>query len=212
MKRSEALYRFGAERGLGGRLVAEIISRFYKEIAERGGEVIQTEGDSITFFFDQSENHHALSSALNSIQALNEDLKRHLKEAQEREEPGFPMDLRLRAAVDVGAIRPVWQRFEGRDVPAWEQARNSTVFLDLARLMEAEGKLGNPESSIVCRQMILASEQAPLNQKAFPEFLKSGRTDLTVEIKHGRKMDVALIPLVSESGGAWPNADSSQAS
>lgn len=212
LKRSEGLYRFGAERGLGGRLVAEIISRFYKEIAERGGEVIQTEGDSITFFFDQSENHHALSSALNSIQALNEDLKRHLKQAQEREEPGFPMDLRLRAAVDVGAIRPVWQRFEGRDVPAWEQARNSTVFLDLARLMEAEGKLGNPESSIVCRQMILASEQAPLNQKALPEFLKSGRTDLTVEIKHGRKMDVALIPLVSESGGAWPNADSSQAS
>lgn len=213
LKRSEGLYRYGAERGLGGRLVAEIISNFYKEIADRGGEVIQTEGDSITFFFDKSENQHAFGSALMSIQALDKNLRTHLETSRvDRAQSDYPMDLRLRAAIDVGAIRPVWQRFEGRDVPAWEQARNSTVFLDVARLMEAEGKLGHQDSSIVCRQTMFAAEQTPLSKNEISDLLKSARTDLSVEIKHGRKIDVALIPLSSERKKAWSNSESSQAS
>lgn len=196
LKRSEGLYRFGAERGLGGRLVAEIINRFYQEIVDRGGEVIQTEGDSITFFFDQELGKGALKAALDSIQALNLSLRTHLNEAVMRDLPGFPTDLRLRAAVDVGAIRPVWQRFEGRDVPAWEQARDSTVFLDLARLMEAESKLGLQDSSIVCRQRLLVADEVPLKEDPLDSILKDVRTDITVEIKHGRKMDLALIPLI----------------
>ncbi len=53
LKRSESLYRLGSLNGVGGAYVAEIISMFYRSIVEGGGEVLQTEGDSITFFFER---------------------------------------------------------------------------------------------------------------------------------------------------------------
>ena len=195
LKRSEKLYRFGAERGLGGAFVVEIISNFYKVITERGGEVIQTEGDSITFFFDQEAAPDPLEKAVKSVRDLDRDLRTHLFEQSVGqswgENSGYPVDVRIRAALDVGAIRPVWQRFEGRDVPGWEQAQNSTVFVDVARLMEAESKVGEKEeSSIICNERLFLTT-------GVPAILSVNPYKANVEIKHGRRVDVSIVTLTS---------------
>jgi hypothetical protein len=191
LKRSEKLYRYGAERGLGGAFVVEIISNFYKVITERGGEVIQTEGDSITFFFDQNDSPDALDKAVTSVRDLDRDLRKHLADHAVGENASYPVDVRIRAALDVGAIRPVWQRFEGRDVPGWEQAQNSTIFVDVARLMEAESKVGEKEeSSIICSEGLFLTAGVPAILSVSP--LKAN-----VEIKHGRRVDVSIITLTN---------------
>lgn len=192
LKRSEKLYRFGADRGLGGAFVVEIITNFYKVITERGGEVIQTEGDSITFFFDQDDAPDALEKAVTSVRDLDRDLRKHLMAQALGDYSGYPVDVRIRAALDVGAIRPVWQRFEGRDVPGWEQAQNSTVFVDVARLMEAESKVGEKqESSIICSEQLFQSA-------GVPAILSINPFKANVEIKHGRRVDVSIVTLSSE--------------
>lgn len=192
LKRSEKLYRFGADRGLGGAFVVEIITNFYKVITERGGEVIQTEGDSITFFFDQDDAPDALEKVVTSVRDLDRDLRKHLVEHAVGDFSSYPVDVRIRAALDVGAIRPVWQRFEGRDVPGWEQAQNSTIFVDVARLMEAESKVGEKdESSIICSEQLFQSA-------GVPAILSVNPFKANVEIKHGRRVDVSIVTLSSE--------------
>lgn len=187
LKRSEGLYQYGASRGVGGTYVVEIISRFYRQITDLGGEVIQTEGDAITFFFDRDENADSFSKTVRSIRELDSKLKEHLSDAGLDQE--FPRDVRLRAALDIGAIRPTWQKFEGRDVPGWEQAQDSTVFVDVARLLEAESKIGEKgESSLILKDGLRE------------ELEKDSKTDLRtkselVEIKHGRKINVMIASL-----------------
>ncbi|MDZ4082312.1 MAG: hypothetical protein U1E10_05220, partial [Bdellovibrionales bacterium] len=185
LKRSESLYRLGSSQAVGGAYVVDIISQFYRLITERGGEVIQTEGDSITFFFDQLEaDGMALSKTIASVRELDQKLRSHLT-AQETSK--LPDDIRLRAALDVGTIRPVWQRFEGRDVPSWEQTADSNVFVDVARLMEAEAKVGNQaESALIFKHELSKGHSGTFGHfTAFP----------LVEIKHGRKLNVAISSL-----------------
>jgi hypothetical protein len=185
LKQSERLYQFGSRRGVGGAYVAEIISIFYRQIVDRGGEVIQTEGDSITFFFDREENEDSISLTVSSIRGLNDGLKNHAHDWLRKESEEFPQDMRLRAAIGIGAIRPTWQRFEGRDVPSWEQTDDSSVFVDVARLLEAESKVASKtESSIIVRREI--SDEA------------LGKVDIRsalVEIKHERKIEVSIASL-----------------
>jgi hypothetical protein len=159
-------------------------------ITESGGEVIQTEGDSITFFFDQLEaDGSALSKTIASVRELDMRLRSHLSDHDHdaKDSPKLPGDIRLRAALDIGTIRPVWQRFEGRDVPSWEQTADSNVFVDIARLMEAEAKVGNQAESALIFKHELSKELSGTfgNFTAYP----------LVEIKHGRKLNVAISSL-----------------
>ena len=185
LKRSESLYQFGSAQGVGGAYVAEIISQFYRTIVDRGGEVIQTEGDSITFFFDRDENDRSVIDTVDSIRGLDQLLKFHVRDFRDANNKPLPQDLRLRAALSVGAIRPTWQRFEGRDVPSWEQTSDSSVFVDIARLLEAEAKAGNKSESSIIVQRDLAEEAlgASVTQLA------------SVVIKHERKVDVSIASL-----------------
>ncbi|MBN8541125.1 MAG: hypothetical protein J0L82_12110 [Deltaproteobacteria bacterium] len=195
LKRSESLYRLGSAQGVGGAYVVDIISQFYRLITESGGEVIQTEGDSITFFFDQAEakgsDVSAMLKALISIRGLDQKLRDHL--STQSESGHLPKDIRLRAALDVGAIRPVWQRFEGRDVPSWEQAAESNVFVDVARLLEAEAKVGDKAESSLIFKGERAEEISAQMEKRFPGVRYASFA--AVEIKHGRKLDVTISSL-----------------
>lgn len=191
LKNSESLYRFSAEKGLGGTLIIEIISKFYDQIVKAGGEVIQTEGDSITFFFDTSDTKNNLNKILLLIQELNQILlnQHQLNVAKYGSE--YPTEIFMRVAVEKGSIKPIWQNFEGRDVAGWLQASNSNVFVDVARLLEAESKLGNKsESTIVLSQ---GKEQLGEGFKIFKVHQDQ------VIIKHGRKINVSVISLGSFS-------------
>lgn len=188
LKRSESLYRYGAMSGVGGACVVEIVSKFYRHVTDAGGEVLQTEGDSLMFFFDCETTAGAVDRAVTAVRALDRILRKHLEEQSRLARPisgvPFPADLRLRAALDRGAIRPTRQRFEGRDVAGWEQAGGSQVFVDVARLMEAESKTVPTDRSSIA----LKPELAPEVRGAAPE---AGE----VEIKHGRMLKFAIVSL-----------------
>ncbi len=195
LKRSESLYRLGSAQGVGGAYVVDIISQFYRLITESGGEVIQTEGDSITFFFDQDDTADpevsAMLKAPTSIRRLDQKLREHL--SSQGESGQLPKDIRLRAALDVGLIRPVWQRFLGRDVPSWEQTAESNVFVDVARLLEAESKIGDKAESSLIFKDGLSKEVSFQMAKRFPGVQYS--SFVAVELKHGRKLDVTVSSL-----------------
>lgn len=188
LKSSEALYNFGSASGVGGSYVVDIISKFYRFITDQGGEVIQTEGDAITFFFDQDEHKQSLNLVINSIKKLNSQLESHIQDCRNNLGDQYPNQIRLRAAVDAGAIKPCWQHFEGRDVPSWEQAANSSIFVDVARLLEAESKLGRKNHSA----LIFKNETSMLEGS---ELEKLSIKTATVTIKHGRNLNVALAEL-----------------
>lgn len=81
-------------------------------------------------------------------------------------------------------------------MPGWEQAQNSTIFVDLARLMEAESKVGmKAESSIICSEtlFLLGGVPAILSENPFKA---------NVEIKHGRRVDVSIVTLTNEPTSA----------
>ncbi len=183
LKKSESLYRFGAEHGAGGRFVNEIMSKFYLALVESGAEVIQTEGDALTFFFDCDTTSNVVDRTVKAITQLDTILQVHLDEKSSTLR-GYPNEIRLRAALDLGAIRPTWQRFEGRDVPGWEQAGGSHVFVDVARLMEAEAKTMDSNLSTIVLK---------------PEFAEESNTPVLqmreVDIKHGRKMKISVLAL-----------------
>ncbi len=135
-----------------------------------------------------------MAKAIDSIGGLDQQLRSHLlkhnRSFSNDASAHLPTDIRLRAAMDTGTIRPIWQRFEGRDVPSWEQTSDSNVFVDVARLLEAEAKVGDKQES----SLIFKSELAP--EVTIHSGLRSivSRTE-TVEIKHGRKMNVAIVSL-----------------
>lgn len=183
LKRSESLYRFGAEHGAGGRFVNEIMSKFYLALVDTGGEVIQTEGDALTFFFDCETTPNAVDHTIKAIAKLDFILRAHLEEKSSTVD-GYPREICLRAALDLGAIRPTWQRFDGRNVPGWEQAGGSHVFVDLARLMEAESKTVQADRSAIVLKPEFANESSA-------QVLKVNE----VAIKHGRLMRFSVIPL-----------------
>ena len=188
LKSSESLYSYGSTHGVGGAYVVEIISKFYALITERGGEVIQTEGDSITFFFDLEEFKNSFDLIIKSIRDLDTQLKAHLLENSSKLGKDFPNHLRIRAAIDAGAIKPSWQHFEGRDVPSWEQTSDSNIFVDVARLLEAESKVGDKtKSSMIIKNLPDTTFQ-----------LKDLAVIVTsVVIKHGRSLDVKIASLES---------------
>lgn len=187
LKSSESLYAFGSANGAGGAYVVEIISKFYTLITERGGEVIQTEGDSITFFFDLEEFKNSFELIIKSIRDLDAQLKAHLIENRSRLGDTFPNNLRIRAAIDAGAIKPSWQHFEGRDVPSWEQTSDSNIFVDVARLLEAESKVGDKlKSSMIVKNVPNAKDGAAFQLKDLSVITTS------VVIKHGRSLDVKI--------------------
>lgn len=186
LKKSESLYNFGAHQGVGASFVAEIIAKFFQLISEKGGEVIQTEGDAITFFFEKSENKDNFKSMIDVLGTINTSLENYVKEKtlQYKDRFEFPNKIRIRAAVEEGSIRPVWQNMEGSSKPSWEQAGESKVFVDLARLLEAESKSFFSEQSTLIYDNLLN-----------PTKYSENTFDTHVEIKHGRKISVSIMPL-----------------
>lgn len=190
LKSSESLYAFGSASGVGGEYVVEIISKFYRTITDKGGEVIQTEGDSITFFFDLEEFKNSFSMIISAVRELDQQLKKHIQLSKLKLGNNYPDQIRIRAAVDAGAIKPCWQHFEGRDVPSWEQTSNSNIFVDVARLLEAESKVGNKSKS----SLIIKNNAESQSSENF-ELKDLNVISTSVTIKHGRNLDVKIASL-----------------
>ena len=192
LKQSESLYRYGSEHGIGGALVVEIMSKAMKVVTESGGEVIQMEGDALLFFLESQDRTLQLERTFLILAKIEEVTLRHLEDERRKRGVEFPTDIRIRAAADVGVIRPIWQGSGGREVAGWEQTGNSNVFVDVARLMDIEAKsVSKSQSSLIVktetiREPILSWQEISVRSE--------------VETKHGRRLDVTWGPLSVPQG------------
>lgn len=186
LKKSELLYNFGSHQGVGASYVVDIISRFFHHIIDKGGEVIQTEGDAITFFFEKKTSEDTFKKMIDVLNDINHSLEAYISEKTKQfaQSANFPDKIRIRAAIEEGSIRPVWQNLEGTSKPSWEQTGTSKIFVSLARLLEAESK-----SFLAVQSTIIYDNELNKNKYAENTF------DTQVEIKHGRTVSVSIVPL-----------------
>jgi hypothetical protein len=118
-----------------------IISAIWVAIAEFGGVVIKAEGDEVIAFFDQEQSENPLANALRAADACQVRL-----EELSRQGTRYVPALEYRAGISYGQIRPIWVG-EGRErLPSWTQTAGSMVFVECARLMEAEKELVKEKS------------------------------------------------------------------
>ena len=191
LKRSEGLFRFGADRGLGGSFVHEIIERFYRKVTQAGGEVIQTEGDSMIFFLERGKGADSLATAIKVVRELERELKSEISKASSLHGAEFPAEVGLRAAIDEGEVKPVWQQLGGRQIPGWAQVGRSNVMLEVARLLDAETKVAARHESLLVAPEGLAS----LAPETFHRSMR-------VPTKHGRELAIKVMDLGEQVSSA----------
>ncbi len=183
LKNSEALFRIGSEQGLGSTLVKKLILKFSQLANDRGAELISSEGDSLILFLPVSEDSdESLRKALSLCFELKMALKAYLLEEK------LSPDFELRIALQEGKIRPIWHELGGRKFPGWEQVGESTVFVDLARMLEAEAKV-LPRS---CSSLVLMPKLTESVKKLQPALLFQ---QYETTIKHGRRLSLHMAKL-----------------
>lgn len=185
LKNSETLFRMGAEQGIGGSLVKKLMYQLSNLVVEKGGEIITAEGDSMIAFVPITQStEESLKKIVQICIELEKSLKQYLQLTNLSDE------FKLRIALDKGNIRPIWHEIGGKKLPGWEQVGTSTVFVDLARMLEAESKLNSRD--------ITALVTTP-ELKANINLLNTGLSfkSAAAVIKHGRNLNVDIAVLDS---------------
>ncbi len=197
LKKSEILFRKGANFGQGGQLVLDCISQIWRLLNEQGAIVLQCEGDSVLAFFKADENLN-LKKVLNTINKLNGLIINYESELQNRSifREG-EIQLKFRSALCPGEIRPVFRELEGQSIPSWAEAGSTNPFVECSRLLEADRDLPDSLkalSTLIIAEEIIAKEMNHLNQEGFPVFLKPYIT------KSGKKTKITVFtPRLSSS-------------
>lgn len=152
LKNSEQIFRSTLDGNTPFQMPA-IISMIWSAIAESGGVVIKAEGDEVIAFFDDEKHPNPLRSALEASDRCYLRLQQVAKE----NDASANATICFRMGMAAGRIRPIWVG-QGRDrLPAWTQTEDSMVFVDCARIMEAERELQKtlPENSSL---VVIANE------------------------------------------------------
>jgi hypothetical protein len=180
LKDSEALFKLGASKGLGGSLIQKLMFHLSKVINHQNAELISNEGDSILFFIPINSNFiEVIISALNTCLDFKKSLNEFIVFSK------LPKEFELRMAIDLGKIRPIWHELDGRKFPGWEQLGNSNVFVNLARMLEAESIIKTRQESII----VIRPELFEMISNEFPRVDFHKTVSL---IKHNRSLDLYI--------------------
>lgn len=177
LKGSEKLFSASIPGMAPGEIVHLAISHIWGAAQERGGVVLSTAGDSIQVFFEQGDTTKAAIAAI-------EQASTRMNALTEQFRTLAPLpEIQFRAAISIGSIRPVWAEVGGEKKAEWRDATEHLLFLEQARLLEAEKSLANLSdgSSIVCL--------AP-NRPVLEPALGAPQAANSVVIKHDQKWEV----------------------
>lgn len=163
LRGSELWFRKSAEFGSGGSVVSATIASLWSAVQAGGGQVMQSEGDSLLVLFDDKDNTGAvcLAQALAAIDSCLQDFTLRLRETLP--EGAFLPALSVRTAAVRGSVRPTWQTVGSMRIPRWLEAGQTNPFVDLARLMEFERTIENPQNKSLV--VLDASSAQDLTQK-----------------------------------------------
>lgn len=144
IKRSELLVKAGQEWGNAGELMSTGLSHMWSAATSNEGTVLHSEGDAITVFFER-EGRLTPQRAYRAVKQIAAALDRFVEQLKDRGvNLGGAEDLRFRATLVEGKIRPIWHEFQGVRYPSWEASGTTNVFLEAARMLEIEQQL-DPE-------------------------------------------------------------------
>ncbi len=157
LKDSEAFYRYRAIHAQAANLVTGWRNQFYDAVYKNGGIIINKKGDELVAFFDHDKSPLPLVSALKTtmeVFTISEAL-----EAEYRRQHLLPpgaTGFYFRSALILGEIRPVWEKVGNSREAYWEEAGNTTPFVEGSRLMEIERQITTtgPTTQLLVRDEI----------------------------------------------------------
>ncbi|MBI3556841.1 MAG: hypothetical protein HY074_11310 [Deltaproteobacteria bacterium] len=192
LKSSEPFYRYRAEHSDGENLVAIWRAHFYTAIMKQGGTVISKKGDEIIGFFDGDKSPHPILSALTAVDEMEQ--ASGLLEEGFRSRGVYPAGAKgfhFRAALAEGAIKPVWEEMGvGAREAYWEEAGDTTPFVEASRLLEFERKLASKDktTTLVVVQEALATRLLETQPALGPKFTARAHA---ASDKHGSRYSIA---------------------
>jgi hypothetical protein len=190
IKKSELLYALGAQMGRGGSLVQDIVSQFYRLVTDAGGEVIQTEGDSILFMLEFPKDKVSFAAVHKLFAVMNERLRARVADLTSKEGLLAGDEVGLRAAAEIGDLKPIWEYVDGRNYPGWSQIGEDNGLTEVARVMEAANKLHVAGSILALRSSYAAKLQSERPH------LQWAAWEREIALKHSTALKLSAVLLV----------------
>ena len=192
LKSSEPFYKQRAvNRSLD--LVSMWRSQVYTAALGHGGTIINRNGDEVIIFFDQEKSPNAVAAAL---KACIEIERTSTLLADEFKRQGlFPAGAEgfyFRASIALGSIRPTWEEMAGHREAYWEEAGNTSPFVQAARTLEMERRIPGTATN---RTILVMLEQLAITTIAtLPEYARNFFVrDMSSKDKHGAEYRIAAF-------------------
>ncbi|MBI3556843.1 MAG: hypothetical protein HY074_11320 [Deltaproteobacteria bacterium] len=192
LKSSEPFYKQRAADN-SGNLVSMWRSHFYTSVLKHGGVIINKKGDEVIAFFDSERCPNPAAAALRAIDdiaAMSELLALEFK----RQDlfPGEVNGFFFRGSLSLGSIRPVWEEMAGGNREAyWEEAGNTSPFVEASRLLDLERKVPGTHSDVSL--LVLREDAAAGLVEQFPELARKFiQRNCAFADKHGHAHAVAV--------------------
>lgn len=194
LKSSEFFYKHRASNGEKENLVSIWRSYFYTSILKYNGFVIHKKGDEVIGFFDSDKCPDHTLSAVNAVKEMAQ--LSALLEQDFRSRNMYPSDAKevcFRAALTTGDVKPVWEEMGKSREAYWEEAGNTSPFVESSRLLEIERSIAHPSSIRLIVPEKLVNELIRQDPELRVNFVLRSQI---VKSKHDSSYEVAVfVPL-----------------
>ncbi|HLE00810.1 MAG TPA: hypothetical protein VJB59_11155 [Bdellovibrionota bacterium] len=192
LKKSELYFKQRAALEQEKSLVTMWRSLVYSALDEHGGTAIMWPGDQVVAIFDSARIVDPGSAAVRVAETLvrkGSALTQQL--ANEGRLPFGAAGFLVRAAIVDAVIRPTYEKIEGREFPAWEEAGSTMPFVESSRLLEMEKQIEKERFGTVSRNLIVIKK----TQASIVTALNLGWVGFEVQKadKHGSKYELAIF-------------------
>ncbi len=188
LKQTDYLLRYQPTSKKSTDIIHECLTLLWSAAADYGGTIIETEGDSLVAFFENTAITPSLDGAINAALLAKKELE-ELESQIRKSDPIHTQNWHIgfRAAISVGSIKPVWQTVLDARYASWEGVGEKNPFTEASKFLEFGRKMtaDNTTDSIV----FLHEEVA---QKAEDFLSKIGFTWLFRDLPIAGKIDSYL--------------------
>ena len=196
LKKSEILFRRGANFGQGGQLVLTCISQIWSIIAQNGGIVMQCEGDSILALF-KDEKHKNLKFFFSLTDSIHKNIESYKSDLLNQSVfVDDEIKLKFRSSLAKGKVQGIIREIDNDSLTDWIEYGNSNPFVECGRLIDADKILENrfaKESTLVISEEIVSEQLPTTNSSSFDIFLQPHTT------KSGQKINISIYSPKSSS-------------
>ncbi len=164
-------------------------SHFFISIMKAGGVVVHHKGEELIAFFDTDRCSSPVRTALAVLEEVEAASKlMDIEFSRSRQAFCF------RASIVRGDIKPIWETLGDQREPYWEEAGDTTPFVESSRLLELEREALSQEQSDSLGSLVLLQESLALELVAqAPQLSSSFHTRAApAKDKHGQAYSIAV--------------------